>query len=103
MEVLLDFALKLVNEYGLSVTFLILYPITLIYVMVLRHKEQQRTLQVINDTIKSNNQLREEVQQFMRHSNSIIAACIYALGGNKEEAKSILSSVNNCSTDQEGE
>jgi len=64
-----------------------------VYVLALRYKENQKTLQVIDELIKSNNQLREEIHTSMQNSNSILAACIYALGGNKDEAKTLLNTL----------
>lgn len=103
VEILFNLTYSLVREYGLSVAFLVLYPVTLIYVLALRHKENQKTLQVINDLIKSNNLLSGEVHQAMQNANSIIAASIYALNGNKYGAVTILSDVVKVNQSQEDE
>lgn len=93
MDTFVDLVSSLISAYGVNSTFLILYPITLVYVLALRYKEHQNTLQVINELIQSNNQLSDEIHTSMQNSNSIIAACIYALGGNKDEAKVILNTL----------
>lgn len=103
MNAILDLAYSLFKEYGLSVTFLILYPITLIYVLTLRYKENHKTLQVINDLITSNNLLSKEVHRAIQTTNSIVAASIYALGDNKQEAKNILLCIDKIDKCQEDE
>ncbi len=93
MDTFVDLVCSLVKFHGINATFLILYPITLVYVLALRYKENKNTLQLINELIQSNNQLGEEIHTSMQNSNSILAACIYALGGNKDEAKTLLNTL----------
>ncbi len=93
MDTFVSLICSLIKLHGMDATFLLLYPITLVYVLALRYKENQKTLQVIDELIKSNNQLGEEIHTSMQNSNSILAACIYALGGNKDEAKTLLNTL----------
>lgn len=93
MDTFVDLICSLVRIHGINATFLLLYPITLVYVLALRYKENQKTLQVIDALIKSNNQLGEEIHTSMQNSSSILAACIYALGGNKDEATILLNTL----------